>query len=436
MNFALISALARGQWAIDPLYAVNSLGTVKQILEGNLEVVSVEKPAPKMIGVVGAGAPAKGLSNSSARQIAVIDINGPLMKGDQECGPRGMASIGNMLKQLDKDPSVMGYVFHTDSPGGTVDGTEVLGNIIKNLTKPSVAFVDGLAASAALWLISNADEVIASTELDKLGSVGVLLSFDDFQPVYEKMGVRSHTIVSDLSPDKMKMWDDIRNGEYKAYIENFLNPLAEKFQSIIRANFPGVKEEHLTGKMFHARDLIGIMVNKIGTFEDAVARVQELAQANIDPISQTNNSIQMKNLPKLVALLAISELIVEDGFSTLSVDQLETIEANLQEPGGIDATEIQSQLSASEQTINERDQRIAQLLQELDAATLTINERDQRIAQVSQELDSIKAAPAENTAIVAPQSDNNDTPAFGSPVVKEGMSASEAMDLVKQEYGF
>src|SRR5665811_396008 len=122
----------------------------------------------------------------SVNSVAVISLDGALMKADQYCGASGMASIGETIKQADNHHNIKGIVLHVDSPGGTVDGTEALSSIIKNTSKPILTFVDGLMASAALWIGSSSDETMASTDTDEIGSVGVLMSFMDIQGYYEK----------------------------------------------------------------------------------------------------------------------------------------------------------------------------------------------------------------------------------------------------------
>jgi len=108
------------------------------------------------------------------------------MKEDMVCGPAGTATLGRIIQQADNNPNISAIVLHIDSPGGTVDGTEALANIIRNTNKPVVAFADGLMASAALWIGSAANEIIASTDTDEIGSVGVIMRFADWQPHWEK----------------------------------------------------------------------------------------------------------------------------------------------------------------------------------------------------------------------------------------------------------
>lgn len=419
MNIQLASALLRGQWLIDPSYAMQSLPMVENIIQGKLMVEREAIPIKK-VGLIGGSSKGK-----SERYIAVTTISGPMMKNDQDCGPAGMATIGRNLRMLDADPHIAAHVIVADTPGGTVDGTEALGNIIKGLKKPNVGLVDGLCASAGLWALSNTNEMMATTELDEIGSVGVLLSFYDFDPMWEKEGIKRHTIVSSLSPDKVKMWEDLRAGKYDDYRKMFLDPIAVKFQQVIRQNFPNVKEEHLTGKIFHARDLIGIMIKSIGTLDEAIARASELANeaetrnqaatrnqqpetSNQTPVTQ--NSISMKNFPKLFAILALTELASDEGFSSLSEDQLEAIEAALPSE---DAADLSLQIQQ---------------------ATQTITERDERISTLETELAELRTGPAEKPAAAVSATDKGKTDA-NAPFITDDMPLDEAIERVTKEYG-
>jgi protease-4 len=405
MNFALASALLRGQWLIDPLYAQQALPMVQNVLDGKLVIESDPVPV-KMVAIIGGA----GSGRSVARNIAITHIKGVMMKDDQQCGPSGMATIGATLRALDNDPSVVAHVIVGDSPGGTVDGTEVLGNTVAGLKKPKIGLVDGLCASANLWVMSNCDELMATTELDEIGSVGVLLSFYDIDPYWEKRGVRKHTIVSNLSPDKVKMWEDLRAGKYDEYKKIFLDPIATRFQEVIRQNFPKVKEEHLTGRMFYAKDLLGIMIDKIGSLDDAIIRAAELAEQNPKPISANNKpKSSMKKYSKIMSVLSITELATDEGFSSLSEEQLDAIEAALPEASQDD---LQLQVQQANDVISQRDSRITEL--------------EAEVAQLRNE-------PAEEAATVIPQVKTGATDT--SMLVDENTPLAEAIEIVKQEYG-
>jgi ClpP class serine protease len=379
MNYAFLSAVLKGKWAIDPQFALSALPMLENILAGQIEMTAENEQKPLVAMHVDA---ATGVRRSYSwneapdGSVAIVSVYGSLMKHDAECGPVGMNTLGERIKKANSLPNISAIVLDIDSPGGTVDGTSDFASIVKNSAKPVVAFVNGLAASAALWVASSAREVIANDQFAEIGSVGVLMSFWDVIPAMEREGYRFHQIVSSLSDDKVKEFNDLRAGKYENYRKYILDPLAVEFQNVIRANRPNVTDEHLTGKVFFARDVMGILVDAIGTLESAISRAAELA--SVEPVSkptpkqkqsakQTNPNHTMITT-KLNAALGVT-LESVDGVISLNAEQVETVEAVLAQ-GETASTERDQAQAALNTVTGERDQANASL------ATVT-GERDQ-----------------------------------------------------------
>ena len=323
----------------------------------------------------------------------------------------GMATMGNYIKQANRDPDIAGVVLKIDSPGGTVDGTEQFANIIKKSAKPVVAYVDGLAASAAMWIASAAREIIASSGKDEVGSVGVISQFADAQPMWEKEGVRFHRIISSQTPDKNKLFEDVRAGNYDEYRKTVLDRFASLFINTMKTNRPAVKDEQLTGKVYFAEDVMGTLVDSIGTLEDAIDRVLELAEQQEPIIHQSNNVMNQYN--RINAVLGVEQLEAMDESVSLNEEQLDLIEAALAEPA-VDA-EMQEQLASAQ-----ADLEAAQ--GDLDTANATIDQLNARITELEQE-------PGSTPAEVVKKTDG----AFsGSPI--EGLSEDDVklFNLIKR----
>lgn len=387
MNYRLVSALMRGKWAIDPHFAINNLTLVSKILDGSVDVEIDDKQEylpfaldPK------AGPYGKSTYNNwnDAPQdsVAVIRIRGTLMKDDQFCGPVGMETMGEWIRQADANNRFSAIVLQIDSPGGTVDGTETLANIVKGTKKPVVAFVDGLMASAALWIGSSADEIFASTDTDEIGSVGVLLSFADLQPAYEKMGVKFHTIVAEQSKDKIRMWEDLRAGKYDEYKKEFLNPLAEKFMNAIRENRPSVEEKHLTGKVFFAKNIMEIFIDQVGTLQDAVNRAYELSQQQKEEEEKNESKNNKMKKHNNISRILGTDLESVDNQYSLNEDQMEVID-NALGSNADNENESEQLREENERLTNELEQsnsRIAELEQQDAArAAAALKEKDEYI---------------------------------------------------------
>lgn len=120
------------------------------------------------------------------RDVAIIPIRGVIAQRasvvDPACGGAG-TSVEHIRRDLQAalaNDAVRAIVLEVDSPGGSVAGLADLAADLREARgrKPIVAHTDGMMASAAYWLASQADAVYATRDA-QVGSVGVIASFLD-----------------------------------------------------------------------------------------------------------------------------------------------------------------------------------------------------------------------------------------------------------------
>lgn len=265
------------------------------------------------------------ISNATKGSIAVIDLQGPLMKNDMMCGPAGTATVASWIKEADNNPNIDGIVLKVDSPGGTVDGTEALAATIKATKKPIVGFVDGMAASAGYWAVSQCDEIIAGGKTAIVGSIGVMSSYTDLKPLMEKAGVKFHEIYASLSTEKNKGYREAREGNYDTSIAE-LDKINEIFHGSIRTSRPGAKDAVYNGAHYLAADAKKMgLIDSIGTMDDAIKAIRKKTQTKT--MSKNNN---LAKYPALCNALGFTEGFesTEDG-AHFNDESLATIEAQL-----------------------------------------------------------------------------------------------------------
>jgi len=283
VNYRLTSAILKSVWAIEPKAAIAHGSMLSLLLNDNISTLETEE-YPKTY----AASMVKGIyadyNDAPSGSVAVIPVIGELMKYSQSCGPIGMQRIGRQIQEADNQENISAIVLNIDSPGGTVDGTETLANIVKQAKKPVVTFVDGMMCSAALWIGTSADYVFASLPNDEIGSIGVMISFADMQPYWEKQGVKFHKIRADQSKDKNEVFYQALDGKYDQIKEEMLNPLADSFIKAVKENRPDVAPGQLTGKVFFAKDVIGTLIDEIGSLNDAIDKALSLVKPNIKTI--------------------------------------------------------------------------------------------------------------------------------------------------------
>jgi HK97 family phage major capsid protein len=200
-------------------------------------------------------------------------VNGPSL-------PQGTAceSFAAAFDEAMANEDVTHIVIDVDSPGGCVDGVPELAARIADARgkKPITAVANGMAASAAYWIASAADQIVVAPS-GEVGSIGVYMVHFDFSEQLAQEGV-TPTI--------------IRAGQYKAE-GNPLEPLTPEAKAYAQeqideyyAMFVGAVAKHRNvskqtvlkdygqGRMLLARNAVAAGVaDRIGTLESVLGKL-------------------------------------------------------------------------------------------------------------------------------------------------------------------
>lgn len=128
--------------------------------------------------------------------IAIIHVSGPITKEPSFFSWLfGGASTQVIMAQLQDalgDETIHSIVLNIDSPGGSVDGLAELGDMLLKAReeKPILAQTDGMAASAAYYIASQATS-ISSHRTDLVGSIGTRMVLFDTSKMFENEGIRT-----------------------------------------------------------------------------------------------------------------------------------------------------------------------------------------------------------------------------------------------------
>lgn len=135
--------------------------------------------------------------------IGVVMLAGPLMKavGSMEPGTSTVQARRDLRKAA-ADPEISAILLAIDSPGGTVAGTADLAADVLSAQKrkPVWAYVADLGASAAFWIGSQAERLVANDRTALVGSIGTLAVVYDLSAMAEKEGIK--TLVFGTGPLK------------------------------------------------------------------------------------------------------------------------------------------------------------------------------------------------------------------------------------------
>ena len=347
-------------------------------------------------GVTGSGIP-------QPKVVSIIPVRGLMLRHDQACGPVGTRTLAARLQEADQHDSILGHVLVFETGGGSANSVPELAQAITGCSKPVVAWVDGMMCSAGQFAGSYCREIIASRENDLVGSIGTMMVYEGRKALSEEdqnRVIHLRIYADDASQKNQEYEAAINQYNFSLVRERVLNPHNLEFVNAIRANRPGVEEQHLHGRTFRAREVLGALVDRIGSLEDAVRRVAELA--GLDPQSQADDypgsqsqsqetvglsavsdSTDESNIPIVFAMkypkimnalgLDNASFVFEpDGRRTFTLQEMDALESALgaDHSGELHAAntllqsrldEVNAALAGSEERIRELEQQTSQL---------------------------------------------------------------------------
>jgi signal peptide peptidase SppA len=215
-------------------------------------------------------------------QTAVIEVAGPIFRyANLMTMISGASSVEILSKDFQAaldDPGVENIVMEVNSPGGEVTGINEFAQQIYDArgTKPITAYVGGMGASAAYWIASAADEIVADATAE-LGSIGVVATYVDKRKAQQAVGIEEVQIVSSASPNKRP---DPQTEDGRAQIQAQVDALAEVFVGTVARN-RGVSEETVRSDFGQGGILVGNaavaagLADRLGSLEGVIADLQQ-----------------------------------------------------------------------------------------------------------------------------------------------------------------
>lgn len=202
--------------------------------------------------------------------IGVVHITGAIFRYaglfTDISGATAIGRVAKVFAEMQKDESIDQIILNIDSPGGEVTGISEFAQRVKNSEKPVIAYVDGMAASAAYWIASAADKIVMN-ETSSVGSIGVVITVQrsDKDEEYTEF-------VSSQSPMKRP---DYNSEEGKSEIQSRADQLADIFVATVAKNRSTTVENVLTnfgkgGIKIGEQAVSAGMADEVGNFEDLI----------------------------------------------------------------------------------------------------------------------------------------------------------------------
>jgi protease IV len=223
--------------------------------------------------------------NPLTEKVAVVVARGTIIDGSAKAGTIGGDTTAALLRRARFDEKVKAVVLRIDSGGGSAFASEVIGQEIKLLKaagKPVIASMGAVAASGGYWIAAPANEIWASptTITGSIGIFGLFHTLENAMPVLglntdgvgttELAGLSAGLpLFKGLTPDMSNIFQLLINKGY----DDFLSMVSEN-----RGMSKEAVDKVAQGRVWTGTKALELgLVDKLGTFDDAVAAAAEKA---------------------------------------------------------------------------------------------------------------------------------------------------------------
>lgn len=258
--------------------------------------------------------------------VAVISLNGVIAKRmnlfSQISGGVSTELAAKELKAALNDSQVNAIILSIDSPGGTVDGTETLANLVRDSRdqKKIVTWANGMLASAAYWIGSGAEQIYMADQVTHVGSIGVVATHVDVSGAEQKAGLHTTEITAGRYKRIASQYAPLTDAG-KQYIQEQVDQIYSVFVNAVADN-RGATVDDVLANMADGRTFIGQqaidagLVDGVATLDALIAELSQqgagdrrLAQADVIQLPATagDNKTGDKTMDEITLEMVLSD---------------------------------------------------------------------------------------------------------------------------------
>jgi ClpP class serine protease len=304
-----IDMVMQQPWAIQP----DMLETICAIASREHE--SLEAVAARL------GRPLQNTRSVMVRDgVAVVPVTGPIFRYanlfTEVSGAVSLEVLARDFSAALDDASIKAVILNLDSPGGQATGIAEFAHMVRAAGKPVIAYVDGMAASAAYWIASAASEIVIS-KTGEVGSIGAVYG------AYKSKSADMIEFVSSQSPMKRPN-PETEHG--RAELQGRVDALAQIFIEDVAAN-RGVDVETVLadfgrGGVRMGEEAVRLgMADRVSTLETLIAGLSGSTQRGVT-MTASNSSPEITRDYIAANHPAIAEAFRNEGYKQ-AVDGME-----------------------------------------------------------------------------------------------------------------
>lgn len=346
--------------------------------------------------------------------VSVLTVDGPITRNGGYCS-YGSIDHRDMMMRAADHPLCRGHVFIINTPGGSAwakNDYALAIDYAHSKGQKVIALVDGLCASAGMYLASLCDERYYMNPKDQIGCIGVMAAFytlpDGAKAKYSDETY--HEIYDPKSFDKNKAYRDIANKDDDKELIKELADLGVEFRADVKKACPNASDEHLHGKVFNAEDVKGVLMDGQSSFMGVVQHAFELYDGRAELINReqtiepqdepenepesekpeeatnTNININMENYPLICSAcgLQAGEIAVTEEGAYMNASLLDSLEAHMKE--------AEQKVTDAEQKVTTAENALAELQGKFDELSAQVNAANEAKAVAENALAQAKEA--------------------------------------------
>jgi protease-4 len=223
--------------------------------------------------------------NPLTDKVAVVVARGIIIDGSAKAGTIGGDSTAALLRRARFDEKVKAVVLRIDSGGGSAFASEIIGQEIRQLKaagKPVIASMGAVAASGGYWIAAPANEIWASPTTIT-GSIGIFGLFHTLENAMPVLGLNVDGVgTSELAglSAGLPLYKGL-TADMSGIFQLMINKGYDDFISMVSENRGMTKEavdQVAQGRVWTGNKALEFgLVDKLGTFDDAIAAAAEKA---------------------------------------------------------------------------------------------------------------------------------------------------------------
>jgi protease-4 len=241
-------------------------------------------------------------------KLLLIDVSGVIgMAASPSLFGTGLDLQTLITESLDlaqEDDRIKAVVLRIDSPGGTVTGSDILYQRLRQFreARPEVtiyASLMGLAASGGYYVAMAADEVSAHPTTIT-GSIGVIAQFPLIRTLTDRFGIELRTIKSGANKDMGSLFEPFTE-EQRTILQQSIDTLHDRFVEVVKAGRPKLDEEAIRaladGRIYTSQAALEAgLIDRIEYLPDLIKRLEKKAGGKMtivsyDPLFSPGSSV-------------------------------------------------------------------------------------------------------------------------------------------------